>query len=985
MTMQRVRGLLALLGLTVLLVGMPILLILANPLGLPHVTWTWDGLRRALLTPDDGTLALTVFKAAGWVTWAVLAFAVLIEITARIRRLPVPQLRGLWFPQALAHQLVAASLAVFTVAGPMLGTAVPAIATPDQPAPTRTIGDLPMYKQPGHRIVTVERGDTLSAIALETTGKAANYPKLFKASTATRQPGGRHLTDPDLILPGWRITIPTAGKPDHKPNAGKPDTEPGRPSLPNRPPTPTAPTATATAPAPTVAPNLPDAESADAAHAGVVRPSWLLTGLAGAGALLAGGLWLVLSRRRQLQHWTRRPGRSLRFPAPHLARVEKTIQYEGAPTGDIVRWVDETLHRLASSLLAADRALPSLVGVDVTHDNLTVRLSQPCALPEPWRAVDDEQLAWRLPADCDADEVGELVEDSPSPWPQLACPGADASGWRLVNLEALGVLTLTGDPAYVADLTRYLAAELAVAPWARDVIIDCLGCCYEIRNLSPERVRHHTTPDLAPERVAAAVQTADRLEAAGKPNLETARVTFAGDELWASRLLITTRDLEHLGTLTDLIDQQRGRTGTTVLIATPNAEPVGIEVQLTSTGRVWIPKLGLDLIANGLTEAEASGCATILATATSETDLDDAEAAPDEPMLPLDEPALGEWTTWSDQAGALRPEHTVPRDPDHIDERSLLSAPDQRYTEASATTTEDLAVLAPAVPAAVREQVEAADPTLDADLAGWWADSCDRPRLAVLGPVKVRLGRHGVPTEATSRVPFCSEIVAFLSTRPRGVTKEEFAAAFNISPNRVRKDASMVRSWLGTNPATGEPWLPNADKNHEAVEQGRPLYFIHGLLSDADLFRRLRVRGEARGADGIYDLFLALKLVTGRPFDHLRKFGGIWLADTRIDQHLLCGIVDVAHIVTVRSLEADNIKQAQAATEIALLAAPYESVPQLDLAAIVAHEGDPEKAAAITRALVGQCDSDGYPVDTPDRTDRIVGTHGWLQPTRRAS
>lgn len=981
---QRARSMMALLCLTVLLVGMPILLIAVDPLGLPHLTWTWDGLRQALLTPDDGTLALTLFKAAGWVTWAILTFAVLVEITAHIRRLPVPQLRGLRIPQAFAHQLVAASLAAFTVAGPILGAATPAIATPDPPAPTRTTGE-PLEHQPGEkqqvRLVTVERGDTLSAIALDMTGKASNYPKLFKASTATRQPGGRHLTDPDLILPGWRITIPTAGKVGPKPNGSKPDTKRTRPTLPNGTHTPAAPTATE--PAPTEAPTPANTSSAEAAAPGEVRPSWLLTGLGAAGALLAGGLWIALSRRRQLQRWMRRPGRSIRFPAAHLARVEKTIQYEGAPTGDIIRWIDETLRRLASSLLAADRPLPSLVGVDVTNDHLTVRLSQPCDLPAPWRAMDDEQLAWRLPADSDVDEVGELVEDSPPPWPQLVCPGADASGWRLINLEALGVLTLTGDPTYVADLTRYLAAELAVAPWARDVTIDCLGCCDEIRDLAPERIRHHTTAEVLRQRVASAAGIADRLDAADPPNLETARASFAGDELWASHLLITTRaDAEHLGNLTDLIDEQRGRTATTVLIANPNTEPVGIEVRLTSTGRVRIPNLGLDLITNGLTEAEASGCATVIATATIEGDQDDSAQLLDEPIPPLDKPALGEWTRWSDQAGALRTEHTEPRESDRVDERSLLSAPDAHYIEATATTSEDLAVLAPAVSELIREQVESADPMLEGDLHEWWADSCDRPRLWVLGPIKVRLGRHGVPKEAASRIPFCTEIVAYLSTRPRGVTKEQFAAAFNISPNRVRKDASMVRGWLGLNPATGQPWLPNADKTAEALEQGRPLYYIEGLLSDADLFRRLRVRGQARGADGIDDLIQALKLVTGRPFDRLRKFGGLWLADTRIDQHLLCGVVDVAHIVTVDALEAGNLEQARAATEIALLAAPDETVPQLDLAAIVAHEGDPDKAAAIARFLIGRRDSDGYPIDITDRTDRILRTHRWLRQTR---
>ncbi|MGH3975674.1 MAG: LysM peptidoglycan-binding domain-containing protein, partial [Pseudonocardiaceae bacterium] len=64
----------------------------------------------------------------------------------------------------------------------------------------------------GERVV--EPGDTLSAIAAEELGDANAYPKLFDASKGTVQPGGQHLTDPDLIQPGWTVTIPGKAAPD---------------------------------------------------------------------------------------------------------------------------------------------------------------------------------------------------------------------------------------------------------------------------------------------------------------------------------------------------------------------------------------------------------------------------------------------------------------------------------------------------------------------------------------------------------------------------------------------------------------------------------------------------------------------------------------------------------------------------------------------------------------------------------------------------
>jgi len=114
---------------------------------------------------------------------------------------------------------------------------------------------------------------------------------------------------------------------------------------------------------------------------------------------------------------------------------------------------------------------------------------------------------------------------------------------------------------------------------------------------------------------------------------------------------------------------------------------------------------------------------------------------------------------------------------------------------------------------------------------------------------------------------------------------------------------------------------------------------------DSDLFGRLRLGAEARGADGIADLAMALSLVGGPSFDQLRKR---WLrvGDRRrahIDHHLVCAIADVAHVVTTHDLAAGNLKGARAAAEIAQLA-PSEEIPRLHLVAVRAAEGHREEA-----------------------------------------
>ena len=63
----------------------------------------------------------------------------------------------------------------------------------------------------------------------------------------------------------------------------------------------------------------------------------MLAGLGGTGALLAGGLWLRLRRRRAAQFRLRRPGRTITVPSePALATVEKTLRHQGDITSDLV-------------------------------------------------------------------------------------------------------------------------------------------------------------------------------------------------------------------------------------------------------------------------------------------------------------------------------------------------------------------------------------------------------------------------------------------------------------------------------------------------------------------------------------------------------------------------------------------------------------------------------------------------------------------------
>ncbi|MGH3498930.1 MAG: LysM peptidoglycan-binding domain-containing protein, partial [Nocardioidaceae bacterium] len=80
---------------------------------------------------------------------------------------------------------------------------------------------IPGTHDAGHttQAYVVERGDTLEDIAATHLGDPNRWPEIFQASTAITQPDGRHITNPDLILPGYTVHIPQQ-RTDDPPAAG---------------------------------------------------------------------------------------------------------------------------------------------------------------------------------------------------------------------------------------------------------------------------------------------------------------------------------------------------------------------------------------------------------------------------------------------------------------------------------------------------------------------------------------------------------------------------------------------------------------------------------------------------------------------------------------------------------------------------------------------------------------------------------------------
>ncbi|WP_353952493.1 LysM peptidoglycan-binding domain-containing protein [Knoellia sp. S7-12] len=844
------------------------------------------------------------------------------------------------------------------------------------------------------RTYIVRRGDTLSGIAHEQLGDAGRYPEIFDASWHITQPGGKHLSDPDVIDIGWTMAIPgqpsgTATAPTTQPPGTGADPLPPPSRVPDTwptaqpdsgaaradaPPTTSMPQRQA-APEPTPRSNQPSVSEVETSEA---PAPWLLAGLVG-GPVLAGSLWILLRQRRVAQLRHRRPGRTIATPPLSLAPVEKSLATLGTQTVPTVEFVDDALRRLASAKARDGQPMPKLAAVELTATDVTLHLSSAAALPSPWVDLGDGRR-WVLPASTDPQTLGELVPDQPAPYPLLVTIGTTDTGdpWLLNGEDH--VLTLTGDPTYAADLARYVAAEVACNPWSAGARIDGVGVAGDVAPLNPDRVRPHTpSTDPAAEVLADAVNTIDRA-ADHDDDATTARAHIAGPDAWPARMLVIDEVHTHTASaqqLIELLNSHPGATGTGVVINGARAHTPGLVVEHTASGRVRLPHAGLDLVAVGLTTDEAQGCAALLAATHQLEDV----------PVPVDEDAKDGWRAFTDQAGALRDEHTLPRATPATDVgdpvESVLPARDEEYLHSAATTRADLATLAPQVTHAVRDSVRDADPTLDGDVAAWFADDCSLPRLTLLGPVRARTRGKAL----AERKPYMTEVLAYIATRPHGATPDEVADVMGITVNKAREYARIVRDWLGANPRTGAAHLPDARHSPAAQTRGVGVYQVLDLLIDADLFRRLRARGQTRGPDGIHDLTTALRLVQGRPFDQLRYPGWAWLHEgDRLDHHLTAAIVDVAHTVTTHALHASDLVLARLATETALRAAPEEEIPRLDLAHIAKAEGQHAAAEHILRKDVSnRSHDDGPPPDLSDRSQQILESHDWANSKRSAS
>jgi nucleoid-associated protein YgaU len=250
---------------------------------------------------------------------------------------------------------------------------------------------------------------------------------------------------------------------------------------------------------------------------------------------------------------------------------------------------------------------PRLVQVSPERIEVLLDRAEPAA-PSPWRP-EGSGLIWVLDA---ADEAALITpEDIPAPLPALATIGTGDSTLHL-DLEAYGVVSLTGDSESCRSLARSIVTELAAradGTMGIDVVGDPLDIDLDGRGLPG--VRHADTSELDADRVARLV---DELEACRWPHTFAARASGRRAHAWVPFVWVTDRiDHPHLRDMVDTVSHRPG--ASSVLLVVGEDAGVGLRIELDADGAFAIPDLGLTGQAQQIEAPTVDQAAELLADA----------------------------------------------------------------------------------------------------------------------------------------------------------------------------------------------------------------------------------------------------------------------------------------------------------------------------------------------------------------------------------
>ena len=279
----------------------------------------------------------------------------------------------------------------------------------------------------------------------------------------------------------------------------------------------------------------------------------------------------------------------------------------------------------------------------------------------------------------------------------------------------------------------------------------------------------------------------------------------------------------------------------------------GLHLDVDEQGTLRIAELDVTATAQRLPANQAADLALYLAA------LRDSSADVPMPAAAADD---DDAQTFTDRAGAVLPEHTLPRPQtrtapaarialasaastspmlaaDVPPASSLLPKPTAVYIAATAVTEDDVEALAPVVKPEVGAALLAKFPHLDEDLAAWHDPAGERATLRLLGDVT--LTAFGSPPDSSDAL--VTEAIAYLALHRRGVTGDQFAA--EMWPASQLHDQSVQPE---------EPAAPGADAAGHQPAHRRPVSAARPQLRAAVRHRRVPGPRPARGLGAVHRL-----------------------------------------------------------------------------------------------------------------------------------
>nr|NLD41775.1 LysM peptidoglycan-binding domain-containing protein [Actinomycetales bacterium] len=782
--------------------------------------------------------------------------------------------------------------------------------------------------------VTIEHavveGDTLWDIADRYLGDPYKWPDLYEATRGMVQPDGGQIVDPDLIYPGWVVSVPgvtaaqdagsgqgseagsgsTSGasldRGAEKSGPGERGAEPG---------------------AKTWSASGLDEEGAADTEASEAEEGLSVQTIGGAGSVLAAGIIGVLAYRRRETQRRRSPGMRLSMPAPHSTAAALEGQLRALADPMSLATVDRVLRVLSDHHHERGLSLPDIRAARMAPDMFEIFLGSPATLPAPWQGSADE-VVWSVTAHAAAALTPS--DTATAPFPTLVTVGVDESGAHvMLDMEHVSSLDIRGDAEVAHASIAALAAELATTPWADDLQVTLVGTLPELGAiLDTGRIRHVPSLDRVIrelEKRADAVKRA--LDAAGVESIPAARGAGLIEDAWTPEVVLVGGEIpaELRGRLEALLDRvprvglaaiTAGTSGEWALVLDENdparavLEPANLAVRVQQLN----PQEYADIL------SLISGTPKVVAGPTWAENLTAREPAMAELAAAPVVAGSGSGPTTNgrvsaDPAAAAASGHVPAAGypspvPAAAASGHVLAA---GYPSPVPVTTTG-AVAAEGEAASSLEIVPASGATrASAELAAAEVVQLRHPRVRVLGEVELE-APAGTELAEKDRSQ-ALELVAYLSLTP-GATNEQLSAA--LWPGREAKNAtrnsavSRARRWLGAD-HTGSPYLPIA-----TTAENFGTYSLTHVTTDWDQF--LAVVGSDASVTPTERLCAALELVRGRPFASARAGKYTWAEPHA--QEMISSIVDVAHEVGRRSLLAGDAEGARWASAVGLAVTP---------------------------------------------------------------